>query len=54
MLLRARKHGLVTFEGETLFQRQDDHVVITLLKSVDQIKKDMEEEKKEFEWGKCM
>ncbi|NXN08627.1 ABRA protein, partial [Indicator maculatus] len=32
ILLRARKHGLVDFEGEMLWQGRDDHVVITLLK----------------------
>ncbi|XP_007550748.1 actin-binding Rho-activating protein [Poecilia formosa] len=31
ILLRARKQGLVDFEGETLWQGKDDHVVITLL-----------------------
>ena len=31
MLLRARKQNLVDFEGEMLFQRRDDNVVITLL-----------------------
>lgn len=31
ILLRARKHGLVRFEGEMLWQGQDDDVVITLL-----------------------
>ncbi|KFO18516.1 actin-binding Rho-activating protein [Fukomys damarensis] len=31
ILLRARKHGLVHFEGEMLWQGRDDHVVITLL-----------------------
>ena len=30
MLLRARKHQLLYFEGETLFQRKDDHVPILL------------------------
>ena len=30
MLLRARKHQLLYFEGETLFQRQDDNVPILL------------------------
>ncbi|OQV19105.1 putative Actin-binding Rho-activating protein [Hypsibius exemplaris] len=33
LLLRARKHGHLTFEGEMLFQRRDDHVVITLTPS---------------------
>ena len=31
ILLRARKQGLVNFEGEMLWQGKDDHVVITLL-----------------------
>lgn len=30
ILLRARKHGLVDFEGEMLFQRRDDNKIITL------------------------
>ncbi|MFT7811563.1 actin-binding Rho-activating protein [Arapaima gigas] len=31
ILMRARKHGKVAFEGEMLWQGRDDHVVITLL-----------------------
>ncbi|KAG8570266.1 hypothetical protein GDO81_011177 [Engystomops pustulosus] len=31
ILLRARKHGMVDFEGEMLWQGRDDHVIITLL-----------------------
>uniref|UniRef100_A0A8C7F2P0 Si:dkey-29b11.3 n=1 Tax=Oncorhynchus kisutch TaxID=8019 RepID=A0A8C7F2P0_ONCKI len=31
ILLRARKQGLVSFEGEMLWQGQDDRVLITLL-----------------------
>ncbi|XP_020386755.1 actin-binding Rho-activating protein-like [Rhincodon typus] len=31
ILLRARKHGLVHFEGEMLWQGRDDRTVITLL-----------------------
>ncbi|XP_068592041.1 actin-binding Rho-activating protein-like [Cebidichthys violaceus] len=31
ILLRARKQGLVDFEGEMLWQRKDDHALITLL-----------------------
>ncbi|XP_048214792.1 actin-binding Rho-activating protein [Perognathus longimembris pacificus] len=31
ILMRARKHGLVHFEGEMLWQGRDDQVVITLL-----------------------
>ncbi|KAJ8386800.1 hypothetical protein AAFF_G00165950 [Aldrovandia affinis] len=31
ILMRARKHGKVAFEGEMLWQGQDDYVIITLL-----------------------
>ncbi|XP_030073895.1 actin-binding Rho-activating protein isoform X2 [Microcaecilia unicolor] len=31
ILMRARKHRLVHFEGEMLWQGRDDHVIITLL-----------------------
>ncbi|XP_006002204.1 actin binding Rho activating protein b [Latimeria chalumnae] len=31
ILMRARKHGQVHFEGEMLWQGRDDHVIITLL-----------------------
>uniref|UniRef100_A0A674A4F8 Si:dkey-29b11.3 n=1 Tax=Salmo trutta TaxID=8032 RepID=A0A674A4F8_SALTR len=31
ILLRARKQGLVSFEGEMLWQGQDNRVLITLL-----------------------
>ncbi|KAM4725435.1 actin binding Rho activating protein b [Anableps anableps] len=31
ILMRARKHGKVTFEGEMLWQGQDDGVIITLM-----------------------
>ncbi|CAL1266031.1 unnamed protein product [Larinioides sclopetarius] len=37
ILLRARKHGLVYFEGEMLYQRRDDNVIITLLKPIDEL-----------------
>ncbi|XP_077459616.1 actin-binding Rho-activating protein [Stigmatopora argus] len=30
ILLRCRKHGMLDFEGEMLWQGQDDHVVITV------------------------
>ncbi|KAL3110673.1 hypothetical protein niasHT_017551 [Heterodera trifolii] len=39
MLLRARKHGMVDFEGEMLFQRRDEAKLITLLISHEQIQK---------------
>uniref|UniRef100_A0A8C5SAQ9 Actin-binding Rho-activating protein n=1 Tax=Laticauda laticaudata TaxID=8630 RepID=A0A8C5SAQ9_LATLA len=35
VLLRARKYGLVDFEGEMLWQGKDDSVVITLIKDKD-------------------
>ena len=31
ILMRARRHKLIQFEGEMLFQRRDDHVVIRLV-----------------------
>ena len=52
ILLRARKYGLVDFEGETLFQRRDDDVIITLLYPSSKVKKMLDE--KAFTWGKCM
>ncbi|XP_055380310.1 actin-binding Rho-activating protein-like [Condylostylus longicornis] len=38
ILLRARKHGLVYFEGEMLFQRRDDDVPIFMLKPLSEIR----------------
>uniref|UniRef100_A0A182NQD6 Costars domain-containing protein n=1 Tax=Anopheles dirus TaxID=7168 RepID=A0A182NQD6_9DIPT len=38
LLLRARKHDLIQFEGECLFQRRDDHVPVYLTKPVAQIR----------------
>lgn len=38
LLLRARKHELLTFEGEMLFQRVHDHVPIYLLHPYNEIK----------------
>ena len=49
MLLRARKHKLVEFEGECLFQRQDDHVPIILLKPIGEIRKIFREKIEEAE-----
>lgn len=39
MLLRARKYELVDFEGEMLYQRQDDDKIIRLLKPIEEIRK---------------
>jgi len=38
MLLRARKHGILDFQGEMLYQRQDEHVQITLLKPLPEVR----------------
>uniref|UniRef100_A0AC35U8K3 Costars domain-containing protein n=1 Tax=Rhabditophanes sp. KR3021 TaxID=114890 RepID=A0AC35U8K3_9BILA len=38
MLIRCRKYGLLTFEGEMLYQRQDDHKIIRMLKTMDEIR----------------
>ncbi|KJH47412.1 hypothetical protein DICVIV_06487 [Dictyocaulus viviparus] len=37
MLLRARKHRMVDFKGEMLFQKRDDDVLITLLLSDEEL-----------------
>ena len=54
VLLRARKYGLVAFEGETLFQRRDDDVVITLLVTSAKARELAREGKDDVHWGKCM
>ena len=56
VLLRARKYGFVTFEGETLFQRRDDDVVITLLLPTSKVKEIAKENTSadQFQWGKCI
>ncbi|KAG5674096.1 hypothetical protein PVAND_004082 [Polypedilum vanderplanki] len=41
LLLRARKHELLTFEGECLFQKFHDHVPIYLLRPIKQIREIM-------------
>lgn len=38
LLLRARKHKFVDFEGEMLFQRRDDDVPVFMLKTINEIK----------------
>ena len=53
VLLRARKYGLVDFEGETLFQGRDNKVSVILLHSPARVR-EMLREKTDFKWGKCM
>ncbi|CAD7087460.1 unnamed protein product [Hermetia illucens] len=43
LLLRARKHGLLDFEGEMLFQRRDDDVPIYMLKTCNEIREIIKE-----------
>ncbi|CAG9809725.1 unnamed protein product [Chironomus riparius] len=43
LLLRARKHELLTFEGECLFQKFHDHVPIYLLRPIKRIREIMTE-----------
>lgn len=38
LLLAAKKKGFVYFEGEMLFQRRDDHVLIALIKPINEIR----------------
>ncbi|KRX85209.1 Actin-binding Rho-activating protein [Trichinella nativa] len=38
MLLRARRHKIVDFQGEMLYQRRDEDVPITLLRTIDQVR----------------
>lgn len=38
LMLRARKHELIQFEGEMLFQRRDDHVPVFLCKPLREIR----------------
>lgn len=48
LLLRARKHELLTFEGEVLFQRFHDHVPIFLLRPYKRIKEIMTEKQNDI------
>uniref|UniRef100_A0A5S6QB16 Costars domain-containing protein n=1 Tax=Trichuris muris TaxID=70415 RepID=A0A5S6QB16_TRIMR len=38
MLLRARRHKIVDFAGEMLYQRQDENVKITMLLPIDKVR----------------
>ena len=53
VLLRARKHGLVHFEGETLFQGRDDDVRVSLLRPSKDVRQEMNKSE-DFKWGECM
>lgn len=49
--LRARKHKLIEFEGEMLFQRRDDDVPIFLLKPIAEIRKILNDKTDEIKRG---
>ncbi|KAK2152237.1 hypothetical protein LSH36_334g01039 [Paralvinella palmiformis] len=49
MLMRARKQGLVQFEGEMLFQRRDDDVIIWLLQTPEALMEDIEKRKHQLQ-----
>lgn len=44
LLMRARKHGFLQFEGEMLYQGRDDKVPITMLKSIEELRAMFEQE----------
>lgn len=48
LLLRARKHELLTFEGECLFQKFHDHVPIYLLRPIKEIREIMQSKQTEI------
>ncbi|KAJ8976218.1 hypothetical protein NQ317_008101 [Molorchus minor] len=49
VLLRARKHKLLEFEGEILFQRRDDDVPIFLMKPIQEIRQMLKEKDEVFD-----
>lgn len=53
LLLRARKYELLIFEGECLFQKFHDHVPITLLHSMAEIKKILSGKQEEVKEHGC-
>lgn len=48
MLMRARRQGLVDFEGEMLYQRRDDHVLIRLIRTPEDLMNAIERQKDEL------
>ncbi|XP_062140438.1 probable serine/threonine-protein kinase kinX isoform X1 [Drosophila sulfurigaster albostrigata] len=51
ILLRARKHKLLEFEGEMLYQRRDDDVPIFLLRPIKQIRQELNEKIEDIKRG---
>jgi len=48
VLIRARKQGLIDFEGEMLYQRQDEMVPITLVQDYGYLEEKIERERAEL------
>lgn len=53
LLLRTRKHKLVDFEGEMLYQRRDDDVPIFMLKPISEIREILNADVDEVERKTC-
>ncbi|KAL7743175.1 hypothetical protein ACLKA6_016308 [Drosophila palustris] len=51
ILLRARKHKLLDFEGEMLYQRRDDDVPIFLLRPIKEIRLELNDKIEEIKRG---
>ncbi|XP_030569443.1 trithorax group protein osa [Drosophila novamexicana] len=51
ILLRARKHKLLDFEGEMLYQRRDDDVPIFLLRPIVEIRRELNDKVEEIKRG---
>lgn len=51
ILLRARKHKLLDFEGEMLYQRRDDDVPIFLLRPIVEIRRELNAKVEEIKRG---
>ncbi len=49
MLMRARKQGLVVFEGEMLYQRRDEDKIIYLINTPDKLMADIEQKKSDLQ-----
>lgn len=54
LLLRARKYGLVEFEGETLFQGRDEKTPVYLVRTLGEVRAVFRagQDPSNFEWGK--
>ena len=52
ILMRARRQGYVSFEGEMLFQRRDDHVIIRLVRSPEDLEADVEKLRDELRFNR--